>query len=47
MGTVAVSWFGSAFCLFRKIKGWQTVLLLNMALGIFEAAMLLQIMFSL
>jgi hypothetical protein len=46
MGTVAVSWFASVFCLFRKIKGWQTVLLLNMALGIFEAALLLQIMFS-
>ena len=46
MGTVAASWFASAFCLFRKIKGWQTMLLLNMALGIFEAALLIQIMFS-
>lgn len=46
MGTALVSWFASAFCLFRKIKGWQTVLLLTMAMGIFEAALLLQIMAS-
>lgn len=46
MGTVLVSWAASAFCLFRKIKGWQTVLLLNMAVGIIEAALLLQIMSS-
>jgi hypothetical protein len=46
MGTVLVCWVASAFCLFRKIKGWQTVLLLTMAMGILEAALLLEIMAS-
>ncbi len=46
MATVLVCWSASAICLFRKIKGWQTVLLLNMAMGIVEAALLLQIMSS-
>jgi len=46
MGTVLVCWVASAFCLFRKIKGWQAVLLLTMATGIIEAALLLQIMVS-
>jgi hypothetical protein len=46
MGTVLACWGASAFCLFRKIKGWQTMLLLTMAMGIFEAALLLQIMAS-
>jgi hypothetical protein len=46
MGTVLVCWCASAICLFRKIKGWQTVLLLTMVMGILETALLLQIMAS-
>jgi hypothetical protein len=46
MGMVLICWCASAFCLSRKIKGWQTVLLLTMAMGILEAALLLQIMAS-
>jgi hypothetical protein len=46
IGTVLACWCASAFCLFRKIKGWQTMLLLTMAMGILEAALLLQIMAS-
>jgi uncharacterized membrane protein YedE/YeeE len=46
MGTVFGCWCASAFCLFRKIKGWQTVLLLTMAAGIIETALLLRIMAS-